>query len=275
LRDAIGLRPYHHGMSGALARLPRSLFWLAGAFALLVGFVMSGLHRPLDRAVAAVLWQDVPCWGRTLGERASVVFAAEPSLLYALAMGFICLRARRPFAGGWIIFLLLAGVGLEIAFKYNFSHPGPSAFLETLSRASCGPPGPAYPLTIVPTPSTLPSGYSIRAVYFCLLVAAMVGGRWPALRFVVWPGLVALGLVAAASRVTVGWHWPTDVLAGVLVGACAAVLATAQADGFAWLRGRGSGRGGRRAAGGAGASGRPGSASRSPARSPRRSSPRR
>jgi len=265
-------------VSHPLARLPRSLLWLGGAFVLLLVVVATGLHRSVDRAVAAMLWQDVPCWGRTLGERASVVFAAELSLLYALAMGFVCLRWRRPMAGGWILFLLLAGIGVEILLKYNFTHPSPSAFFETIRRTSCAAAGVGYPLTVVPMPSTLPSGYSIRAAYFCLLLAAMVSGRWPWLRWVAWPTLAAVAVLAAASRVTVGWHWPSDVLAGLLLGTCAAVLATAQAGNFAWLRAGAGGSPGRTA--GAGRKGRGrgrgategsrGSGNRPPARPPRR-----
>ena len=254
-------------MPHPLARLPRSLLWLGGAFVLLLVVVALGLHRPADRALATMLWQDVPCWGRTLGERASIVFAAELSLLYALAMGFVCLRSRRPLAGGWIVFLLLAGIGVEIVLKYNFTHPAPSAFLQSIGRPPCVGPGIGYPLTVVPTPSTLPSGYSIRAAYFSLLLAAMLSGRWPWMRWIAWPGLVAVAVLAAASRVTVGWHWPTDVLAGVLLGACTAVLATAQAGNFAWLRAGG----GRSGSAGRGASGRSrGSGSRRPARPSRR-----
>jgi membrane-associated phospholipid phosphatase len=221
-----------------LARVPRSFYWLVGTFVLLLLFVAAGLHHELDRAVAATLWQDIPCWGRGAGERISVVFAAEVSLVYVLVLGAICVRSGKPMVAAWILFLLLAGIGLEITFKYYFSHPDPSSFLATVQRASCGPPGPAYPLTTVQTPSTLPSGYSIRAAYFCLLAAAMIGGRWPKLRIAAWVGLGAVALVAGATRVTVGWHWPSDVVAGLLVGAGSAVLVTGLADGFVWLGGR-------------------------------------
>ena len=80
---------------------------------------------------------------------------------------------------------------------------------------------------------------------------------------VAWIGFGACAILAGASRVTVGWHWPTDVVAGLLLGSGFAVLALAMADNFTWLRpggarsgrtGKGQGRG--RAPARAGGSGR-------------------
>ena len=201
-------------MSGSFARLPRSVLLLGGAFLILVTFVATGLHHSLDRAIAAPLWRDAPCWVQAASAWASVVFAAEVSLLYALAIGVFCLFGGRPLTGFWVVFVLLATVGVEITFKWYFLQPAPSEFFATLSRAPCREAGVSYPLTIVPTPSSLPSGYAIRAAYFCLLGAALVTGRWPWLQWPAWIVGTVLALAFGKSRVTVSWHWPSDVVAG-------------------------------------------------------------
>ncbi len=232
------LLPYHHGVFRPFARLPRSVLLLGGAYLVLVAFVATGLHHGLDQAIAAPIWQAAPCWAQQASAWASVLFAAELSLIYALALAILCLFTGRPLTGFWIVFILVASVGVEVVFKVYFEQPAPSEFFATLSRPLCREPGPGYPLTIVPTPSSLPSGYSIRAAYYCLLVAALVGARWPRLRRPAWIGLTLLAVVFGASRVVVSWHWPSDVVAGLLLGAMGALLVTAQASGFAWLGGR-------------------------------------
>ena len=261
-------------MTTLLARVPTAAWYLGGAYLLVAVLVAAGVHGALDRAAAAWLYTEPSCDVRLWSARASVVFAGEVSLVYAFAIAAYCAWRGRPVLGVWVVVMLLATVGMELAFKYYFVQPAPSAFLSTLDRPPCGTPGPSYPLTVVPTPSTLPSGYATRATYFGVVVAALVGGRWPLLGWLAWPLLVGTSLALAASRVTVGWHWPSDVLAGVFLGGAGGLLVGGVADWFRWLRPTGGRRGARRAAGPANAdgvsAGRAGSGSRSRAPRPRR-----
>jgi undecaprenyl-diphosphatase len=65
-----------------------------------------------------------------------------------------------------------------------------------------------------PATSSFPSGHAAMAVAGALAGARMI----PASAWLLWP----LGLIVAVSRVYIGVHWPTDILAGALVGlACA------------------------------------------------------
>ncbi|MDP8922092.1 MAG: phosphatase PAP2 family protein, partial [Chloroflexota bacterium] len=218
------------------ARVPRAAWYLGGAYVVLVMLVAADLHVSLDRAVATWLYTEPSCWARVASAQASVVFAGEVCLAYAFAIGAYCTWRGRPFVGAWVVVILLATVGLELVFKYYFVQPAPSAFLGTLTRPPCETAGPAYPLTVVPTPSSLPSGYATRATFFGVLLAALVGGRWPRLGWLAWPLLVGMSLTLAASRVTVGWHWPSDVVAGVFLGGTAGLLVIGAADWFRWLR---------------------------------------
>ncbi len=78
-----------------------------------------------------------------------------------------------------------------------------------------------FPLLVVRTAYTYPSGHAARTTFLCLLIC------WALWRFSRpnWQRVVglfsvaAVGLLMAFSRFYFGHHWPTDVLGGMLLGA--------------------------------------------------------
>jgi len=78
---------------------------------------------------------------------------------------------------------------------------------------------------------SLPSGHTASAIAFYFCLAVLAGRGQPPRWRLVWLLLSSLPVLAiACSRVYLGAHWPTDILAGGLLGGglCALVLAAVQ-----------------------------------------------
>ncbi len=78
--------------------------------------------------------------------------------------------------------------------------------------------------------ASFPSGHALLSTSIYLTLAALLGRQVPALRHYLMGLAIGLSLLVGASRVYLGVHWPTDVLAGWAVGAAWAWVA--------WLAGR-------------------------------------
>ena len=75
--------------------------------------------------------------------------------------------------------------------------------------------------------SSFPSGHSMMApaIYFTLAAIVTAGELRPAARGLLMVGSVALVAAIGVSRVYLGVHWPTDVLAGWALGSAVALVA--------------------------------------------------
>jgi undecaprenyl-diphosphatase len=128
-----------------------------------------------------------------LGSRALFVFAVI-SLVF-----FLHHRWRR--AAIWLAVTLAGALVLELTLKFAFHRPRPTPFF-------------------VPTPSTysFPSGHALFSFCFYGVLAGLLSGRIRSLplRVLIWTLAALLVLAIGLSRIYLGVHYPSDVIAGYL-----------------------------------------------------------
>ncbi len=121
-----------------------------------------------------------------------------------LAAVLLCLIKKWYRAFGWLALTLLGAGILSVTLKYGFHRARPEAFFGTL-----------------PHSYSFPSGHALFS--FCFygvmagLINARVHSRW--LRVVVVSMAAMMVALIGLSRIYLGVHYPSDVIAGYLTGA--------------------------------------------------------
>jgi undecaprenyl-diphosphatase len=218
----------------------RPELWLLGgiflAAASLLAFghiaedVLEGDSTRFDQAVLLALRNPAdpadplgPAW---LEEAARDITAlgsyAVLGIIFFAVVAYLLLMRRRA-AALWVTVAVVGGVLLSNVLKYSFDRPRPD-FLAHTARVFT---------------SSFPSGHAMLSAVTFLTLGVLLASIYNSWRLkVFFLGLaIFLTVMVGVSRIYLGVHYPTDVLAGWCVGAgWAAICWTV----FHWLQQRGA-----------------------------------
>lgn len=145
-----------------------------------------------------------PVWVQEMGRDATALGGLGWLIFFTIVIaGYLWLDGKHRL----VLFLLLAtgsGVVVSQTLKYFFARPRPSIV-----------PHLSHVMT-----SSFPSGHSLLSAVVYLTLGVILATALPHTRLKVYVLLVAvlMTLIVGASRVYLGVHYPTDVLAGWLAG---------------------------------------------------------
>ncbi len=141
-------------------------------------------------------------------------------LFLVIAVGLLCFPRTRRAGVTALVALALGGLCTNVILKHLFARPRPWLDVAGL-----------LPLIEEGDPNSFPSGHTCAAFAFAAAVQTGLPRRWG--QVLAWCAAALMGL----SRLYVGVHYPSDVLAGAAVGALCGLAAAALCRRF-WPEGR-------------------------------------
>jgi undecaprenyl-diphosphatase len=159
----------------------------------------------LDLAVSAWLFQTTEASAvlAVVGRILDLVGGNLVSIVIVVLGTMLLGSKRHPFLALYLFASALGGVLLSTGIKAVVDRPRP----------------PTVGAIVAESTSSFPSGHATSGIttFVALGVVCLVATR-PGLRWWCAGPLMAFGVLIGISRVTVGVHWPTDVIGGWALG---------------------------------------------------------
>jgi len=178
--------------------------------------ILLALRNPVDKTDPIG-----PAWVEDMGRDFTALGGAPVLILLVLAVAGYLFLIRKPRIGLFIVAAILSGTVASTVLKLFFDRPRPDLV-----------PHGSYVYT-----SSFPSGHSMISAVTYLTLAMILSHVHKPLRIKAYfIGMAILfTILVGVSRVYLGVHWPSDVLAGWTAGAVWALLCDRVAD---WLQRR-------------------------------------
>ncbi len=195
----------------------RKAFLLLGVlffvlFTVFTLIVKSDVLRPFDFDTTVRIQEHIPKKVDGFFSFLSVFGRFETSIIVLLVILFF----KRKILGGVAFALFGIAHVIEIIGKTFLSQPGPPhMFLRTHDLAA------EFPGLYIHTDASYPSGHAMRALFLSTMIVFLI---WRNKKIITELKYVLIGLVIiytflmVLSRVSLGEHWTTDVVAGSFLG---------------------------------------------------------
>lgn len=156
-----------------------------------------------------------PAWLEEVGRDFTALGGTGVMVFLVVAVTCFLVLARRRAEAGILVVATLGALGLQLLLKAWFDRPRPDLV-----------PHASYVFN-----ASFPSGHATMSAVVFLTIGALLASSQPEPRIRIYIASLAvlLTLLVGVSRVYLGVHWPTDVLAGWALGAAWAAICWAAA----------------------------------------------
>ncbi|WP_052763980.1 phosphatase PAP2 family protein [Microvirga massiliensis] len=198
-------------------------------FTRIAGEVVEGDTRAFDEAVLLALRSSGdlsdpigPVWLEEMMRDFTALGGTGVLAMLTVAVAGFLLMTRKSHAAAMILVSVVSGVVLSSLLKWGFARPRPELV-----------PHEAAVYT-----QSFPSGHAMMSAVVYLTLGALLARTQAQTSVKIYLLVVAglLTLLVGASRVYLGVHWPTDVIAGWALGSVWALLSWLT---MLWLQERG------------------------------------
>jgi undecaprenyl-diphosphatase len=195
-----------------------------GTLLLLLFFVVSlsahwKIFTQLDLLSMVIIQQYVPQFLDTPLSFFSLLGSFEVTTFTLLIVAFL----RKKLDSMYAFFLYGLGLGIELFGKNVLPHPGPP---PEFSRYDLGF---HFPTSMYQTGNSLPSGHALRTTFIVTLLFSYIYQSKLLshhTKIYIMAFLVVFLVIMLLSRISLGEHWISDVVAGTALGAGLAIWST-------------------------------------------------